>query len=100
MTHGSIWYVVYGNTAILVPSIKECPVEYSQAFYRSGLTTEVNNFSVLGNLSRFSTDLILGWIFRDSDFPHGLTGSFERLLGVIRHENSIKKAKKERLTLH
>lgn len=40
----AVWYVVYGNTAIFGPSIKECPVEYSQAFYRSGLATEVKEF--------------------------------------------------------
>lgn len=55
MTHGlyGMWYME--TQLFLVPSIKECPVEYSQAFYRSGLATEVKRISqVLGNLSQGS----------------------------------------------
>lgn len=37
-----MWYME--TQLFLVPSIKECPVEYSQAFYRSGLMTEVKEF--------------------------------------------------------
>ena len=81
MTHGlyGMWYME--TQLFLVPSIKECPVEYSQAFCRSGLTTEVKEFlKCLEIWARFS-DLVLGSISRDSQiFPHGLTGSFERLL--------------------